>query len=242
MSEFARRRPSNNMSLKIKPKFKRQRRGNRLIVTIGDTRQVFVTDGKRMSIVEIINPDTHIRVLERSSCGRLSMIRYSQTGVEDREVVIWKDGDGDARTVACRFADHHDCPWFFDHDGRLFVSTSDASMVNTALVVSIAGEDKFVLPMEVAEFLDVSPIVCDMSKLSATHDEPRFAKLRDFDFRIEDLTAGIHGGRRAQNAVLHKLTNYDDMIEAAGGPLCPEVYQKAWKGVDVMVTGTMLQP
>jgi len=140
--------------------------------------------------------------------------------------------------IAGRFADG-DCPWVFDHEGRCFVSASEVPMGNRALILSIADEDKLLLPEELAEFLDLVRLACDFKKIVAILDDPRFAILRDFDFRIEDLSVDIGVGRRAKNTVRHKLTNYDEMLEAGGGLLWPEVYEKVRRGVDLMVVGAI---
>ena len=95
------------------------------------------------------------------------------------------------------------------------------------------------LPAELAEFLGVLRLVCDADKITAIHKDPRFAKLRNFDFRIENLPADIGIGRRAENTVRHDLTNYDEMLEAGRGLLWPEVYEKVRKGVDLMVAGAI---
>jgi hypothetical protein len=118
-------------------------------------------------------------------------------------------------------------------------------MVNSALVLSAATKDNksLSLPPEVAKFLDVSPLLCDFEEIIAIHDNPRFARLRDFDFRIGDnLPDNIGTGRRAENIVRHQHTNYDEMLRAAGGLLYPEQYEQVRKGVDLMVASCLRKP
>ena len=86
--------------------------------------------------------------------------------------------------------------------------------------------------------MGVSPQVCDLDEVVAIDPNPRFARLREFNFRIEDLQANLRFGRCAENAARHKFNNYDAMLKAGGGLLYPEQYEQVRKGVD-LVAGAM---
>lgn len=227
------------MPLKLKaPKPKKRRRGNRLVVTAGEKREVYVADGQgKMRLVETTAPDKTTRVLKRSASGRLVMVRVAERGEPDLEVVHVCD---QAEAVAQRFADD-DCPWFFRRDGCLYLSASETGMLNKALVLSIAvkGNENIQLPQELADFVGVHPLLCDLDEVLSVQDNPRFARLRNFDFQIEDLPADIGNGRRAKNKARHEFTNWDQMLQAAGGLLHADVYENVRRGVDLMIEGVM---
>lgn len=227
------------MTLKIKSGIKRRRRGNRLIVTAGGVTSTYVKNGKgNFVLFEKVTRDITTQLVKRSPCGRYAWIRVV---LPDGEPGVEHSCSRDDETPqATRLADAP-CPWFFTagDDDRCYVSASQTTLLNKALVVSISTQDNLSLPIDFANFLAVSPVLCATDAVVAIQADPRFAKIRNFDFRIDELPDGIPAGKRAASTVRHQHTNYDKMLEAGGGLLWPEVYEKVRKGVDVLVAGAI---
>lgn len=238
------------MYIKIKPsRPKKRRRGNRLIVDEGEARTVYVADGDGFLMpVERRIGDETFRTIRRSPCGRMAVLAATGDAEGPAEYLIVDDA-----FIAKRFPDFDPNWWMFrigpdgefDSDGTLHVSAGDALDViaNKALLLAIAARDDgrvVAVPEPVADFLGIVPMLCEVSKLLAVLDDPRFARLREFDFRLGELPADLGYGRRAENAARHEHSNYDAMLRDAGGLLFPEQYEPVRRGVDLLV-GAMLR-
>lgn len=227
------------MGLKLKPaKPKLQRRGARLLVTQPDgERHVWMPHKKgERRVVEWSSPKHHYAVTY-SKDGNYAWLKGRDEHVGGPSQYIIAGGFWGDDIVAVRQTD--DQAWVFcdRSNDKMALSLSQTSGIpNFALVASaIAGE----LNAELAEFLGVNRMLCDIDTIRDIRENPRYAALRNFKFQFRRPEMPVGNGRRAENKVRHELTNYDAMLKAGGGLLWPEQYEQVRKGVDTIVAEVM---
>jgi hypothetical protein len=225
--------------LRIKPRTKLQRRGERLIVTTGGERLVLVPNPKR----------TERRVIEASRAGEQLVLTYSPCGRyalqkgnnKEGPVQLVIDGDFfDGERIAIRERDNETWVFADREKKRLYVSLSHTGIRNTALAASTIVAR---MNSALAEFLGVSPMLCSFDDLDEIHRSHRWNALREFRFEFTPPTEAIGTGRRAENTFRHTQTNYDEMLREGakdvGGLLYPEQYQRVREGADRIVRSLM---
>lgn len=239
------------MSLKIKPpKPKRRRRGAHFITEYpnGETHILGRHPSGYWQPVEIISPHFHYNNILTSDCGTLAIVRgiarYDSIGWLPTQIVLAGDGAYGDRVA---FRSEENEAWVFTdgsvgpdvpfEDLRLFIPAAQAGIKNVALLAAVmVGE----MSAELAKFLGLScPALCDFKKVAEMKESPRYAQLRDFAFRVTAAGARRAYGHRAENEFRHKSTNYDQMLQAAGGLLYPEQYEVVRKGVDAIVASNL---
>jgi hypothetical protein len=216
-------------SLRIKqrqPKYRR--RGQRLIVTNGTSRKVYCAYGKGMRLTEVADTDEHF-VISYSTCGDFALGKGHDKCGPTQFVARTAAGE----PIASRECD--ESPWFFidqKKEDKLLVSASQTGIVNAALIAS-AMEGR--IDQALANFLGISPVLCAVDDVGAIHQNPRFRTLRGFDFCVTPPSEPIGTGRRAENTMRHRHSNYDAMLQAEGGLLFPDEYDRVRRGVDLLV-------
>lgn len=221
------------MSLKIKAaRPKTKRRGDRLIVIYpeGD-RYLYAPYAKdRRRVVEFSQPGEHYDVTYSPS-GKYALLKGHAEKVGGPSQLVMDDGFwGDV--VACRQTDEQGWMFYDRVTKKLAVSITHIGIRNAALMAAAyAGE----IPEELAAFLGVHRTVCNAADIKEFRENPRYRDLRDFVFEYERPDRELGRGRRAENRARHELTNYDDMLRAAGGLLWPEQYERVRSGVDRIV-------
>lgn len=221
------------MSNKIKPKLRR--RGYRLIVTYPHKKLVFglnplKPDRRRMISYERNDPPQSYTI-DYSDDGRFAIA----TGhVEDDPVRVVYEGNPFQYQPAALWTDKG--PWSFrDHDtGTVYISISDVHIANKALVASAIRAE---LDPDLATFIGVNPTLCDAADIDEFYVNHRYKELRNFQFVFERPTEPIGKGRHAENKLRHEHSNYEEMLEAAGGLLWPEQYDRLREGVGLIIRG-----
>jgi hypothetical protein len=224
--------------LRIKLKKKVRRRGDRLEITIGDATCVYQDrKGEGSFLVEYSAPDQSFTV-EISPCERFALMK-GQIGGEPAQMVLYKADANSKRSrkIAVREADG--TPWFFPDpadDERAYVSMSQTGIRNAALLVASVTHE---IDHDLAKWLRIAPDMCPDSVIEEFHENPRWRDLIKFEFRIAAPTGPIGKGRRAENTLRHKHSNYDAMLREGakdvGGILYPEQFETLRKGVDLLV-------
>jgi hypothetical protein len=231
------------VTLKIKPaRDKLKRRGDSFRVETPDG-QTYVfkraPDGSRF-VAEIIGRNFHFHDVRTSDCHAYAMLKgVAKTPTYKWEPIQWVisiDRDH-GKKIAGRLSDKE--PWFFAGDGDEFtyIAAEQVSFRNAAL---IAAARAYNMPPGLMEFLGFkSPMLCDGKIIGEIEESSRYALLRDFQFNISVPDRLVGNGRQAQNKVRHEHTNYDEMLQAAGGLLYPEQYETIRRGVDAIVASSL---
>jgi hypothetical protein len=225
------------MSIKIKiNRTKIRRRGSRLIVTSDNQRIEYIgnPNGGNPRVIKAERPDSKLSVTY-SSCGRFLLAQ----GTHDDEPVQYALVD-DFFTMPVAIRPTDEDGWAFpgiENRDELWVSVNDVGITNVAVRASLVERE---IDRDLAEFLDMSPLLCLLDKALAITEDPKWKKLRDFAFRVDDLAGPVGTGRRAENKWRHEATNYSEMLEAGGGLLWPEQYQTVRRGVDRLVRAHMV--
>ena len=131
---------------------------------------------------------------------------------------------------------------FFDpkgDDDTEFISISECGIGNKALLASF--KQWRTIGSDLAQFLDVAEMLVPLEEVLAVHRDPRFAALKDFDFKVE-LPEQRLSGRRAAAILRHRYSNWDEMLRVGGrnvgGLLYPEQYDQVRRGVDRLMAAT----
>ncbi len=221
------------MSIKIKPsRPKLRRRGQKLILEDGEIKLISVPDygNKKWQIIEYWKGKYHAHVTY-SNDRRFAWFK----GVHEEHGPFQSVASGGfwGEYVGLRQTDEQQ--WIFRGPGEdtYYVSISQIAIKNIALIAAhIEGE----LDADLAAFLGIEPTLCNAAAIAEIHASVRFQALREFDFRITPEKVSGKGWR-AENAIRHEHSNYNEMLRDAGGLLWPEQYEVVRKGVDRLVRG-----
>ena len=223
-------------SLKIKPKKKVKRRGDHLIKTIGRTTLTYQRwPAGRFRLVAVATPGQSYTA-SYSAGDRYALLKGEINGEPVQHAILRNRVRG-GPLVAVR-SDNGGLWWFLDPDNEeaAYISISQTGIKNAALIAASVTHE---IDRELAEFPGVSQQACRDADIAEFHENSRWRELRDFEFRIADAPQITGTGSRAENDFRHNHTNYDDMLQAAGGLLWPEQYAVVRKGVDRIVAGTL---
>jgi hypothetical protein len=205
-----------------------RRRGDRVIFQRGDERRTYINHRNGLGrLVEVRRPGAHY-VVTYSPCGKFALAKGERDG---KPLQVAQDA-ATSELIAIKasldgwlIADHEDPEAFF-------ISIDDVPIGNQAL---IAGISKHQLDADLAKFLGINPLLCSNKDITAILDDPRYALVRDFRFSVTPLQCDLGAGRHAESKIRHEHTNYDAMLQRAGGLLHPEVYEHVRRGVDRIV-------
>jgi hypothetical protein len=87
-----------------------------------------------------------------------------------------------------------------------------------------------------AKFLALeSTALCNGDMIREMQQSSHYALLRKYEFQSVTPDAPVGKGRRAENRVRHRYSNYEAMLACGGGLLKPDAYKVLRKGVDRIV-------
>jgi hypothetical protein len=206
-----------------------RRRGGRLIVEYRDQKAIYIGRDSLWELSEFFWQGNAVRQ-SRCGCYFLFEGKVDGTGIE-----FIRFGDINGETIAER---SDGFMWLFVRPGtnEIYISLDDVPITNAALV---AGSAEHMLEPGLATFLNVNPLLCATADIIKIYDDPRYARLRDFKFEVKAPDVDLGSGRRAVAKARHKHTNYDIMLQKAGGLLHPEPYERLRRGVDRIVKQTI---
>jgi hypothetical protein len=231
------------VTLKIKlPRDKLKRRGDSFRVETPDG-QIHVfkkAPGRPRFLAEIMGRDFHFHDIQTSDCGAYVKFKgVAKTATYQWNPIQWivSLDRSHGKKIAGRISD--DAPWFFADDSSNFtyIAAEQVPFRNSAL---IAAARAYNMPQGLMTFLGFkSPMLCDAKMVGEIQDSPRYALLRDFQFNISLPDKPVGNGRPAPSKVRHEYTNYDQMLQEAGGLLYPEQYETIRRGVDAIVASSL---
>lgn len=236
------------MSLRIKPhRVKRRRRGNRLIVENGDERTVYVSDGHgRLLATEHSAAGETSRVAKRSPRGQMLLLETTSGARGRMDLVIaghlaeFAQHREHADEVGERAGDHARPPAVGRcqrQDQRLVADgVQRLRRRDVQRPLAVAGEAAVGAdPEHPPRRVEIREALCHRLASRSAAMRGSHACATSTSGWIRAPTCPPVWGRRAENAVRHRHSNWDAMLRDAGGLLHVEPYETVRRGVDLLV-------